>query len=65
MSKKDYEVIAVSVAATVRGSDRYQDRERSIALHTCWEIAQELSAKLAKDNPRFDRERFLKACEVV
>jgi hypothetical protein len=43
---------------------------KAFALYKCldqptrWFIAQALADELEKDNPRFDRARFIKACDL-
>lgn len=61
MSRKDYEAIARCVAGAAYG---YDDRDHP-SVETCCEIAASLATVMAQDNPRFDRERFLKACGVT
>lgn len=51
MTKKDYVLIAQAVAEV--GSRGYGD---------IGPVAHQIADALATDNPRFDRERFLKAC---
>jgi hypothetical protein len=59
MTRKDY----VLIAAALRESHIYDEHEAT-ALNQHAFTARCLSAALAKDNPRFDRERFLTACGV-
>ncbi len=66
MSKKDYELIASAVwrsGAAMRIGRTRKDiaigREQMQKL-----IAGDLAATLSHDNPRFDKDRFLKACGV-
>lgn len=53
MSRKDYELIARIIDELPTGDEV----DRLI-------IAKEFAWALAHENPRFDRERFLKACGV-
>lgn len=55
MTRKDYELIA---AAIRRASDApgYAERNKFVSM--------ELADALYRDNPRFDRSRFLAACGV-
>lgn len=57
MTRKDYQLIADIFANIVEDFGQGEPVQPSL-------IAEELSDALAKDNPRFDRERFLKACGV-
>ena len=54
MTRKDYILIAAVI-------NRVGD-DPTVNTWTLWRLANELSDRLAQDNPRFDRERFLKAC---
>jgi len=64
MTRKDYILIAAAIAEA-----RRQIPEGGA--HATWEyvsnstVARVLAHSLASDNPRFDRERFLKACGVL
>ena len=55
MTKKDFELIA-RVVLSATGSDRQIVHRQ--------DLAEWFAAELEKTNPRFDRERFLEACEV-
>jgi hypothetical protein len=54
MSKRDFEAMAEVVAGMKDKADE----------PTRWYIAVELAALCERHNDRFDRERFLLACEV-
>jgi hypothetical protein len=56
VSKKDYELIA----RAIRMASMYDERDREPATR----IAGHVADALARDNARFDRARFLKACEA-
>jgi hypothetical protein len=49
MTKKDYVLIAENIKAYVSELDRRA-------------LANAMAIRLAEDNPRFDRDRFLEAC---
>lgn len=53
MTRKDYELIAKAVK---------QAGERTTGIAGVVQVAAELANALQTDNPRFDRERFIKAC---
>ena len=53
MTKKDYELIAQAFALY-----------KCLDQPTRWFIAQALADRLEKDNPRFDRALFIKACDL-
>lgn len=58
MSRKDYILIAGAVRKTIM---QECGAEASDALLM---LAEELAARLARDNPRFDPKRFLDACRT-
>lgn len=58
MTKKDYERIARAIAGTSHPYGR--DGEYVLYL-----LARRLADTLEDDNPRFDRQKFLKACNVI
>ena len=55
MTKKDYKLIALSIA-TVKASSEVHNHPM-----IKW-VAEELADNLAQDNPRFDKNKFLAAC---
>jgi hypothetical protein len=59
MTRKDYVLIADTLANLM--SDFNNGGEDSVSLSL---VAQELADALQADNARFDRDRFLVACEV-
>lgn len=54
MTRKHFEFIAATIAAMPTHAATLRTQKRSCALA--------FADALAKENPRFDRERFLKAC---
>lgn len=63
MTKKDYELIA----KTLNHAREYEGNapdDKKIIITLLDVLADDLSEELAEDNPRFDRNRFLKACGV-
>ena len=60
MTRKDYERIA-SVIANVRREFRGVED----GMNASRDIAVFLAGRLANDNPRFDRGRFLQACGIA
>lgn len=58
MTRKDYEAIAAAIHRTGMASriGKKMDSEQTLRL-----FAIDIAATLKADNPRFDRERFLKA----
>jgi hypothetical protein len=62
MTKKDYILIAAALKAALQidGKDEYLPAYK-VAIRR---VADTLCADLARDNPRFDRERFLRAAGV-
>jgi hypothetical protein len=57
MTRKDYILIAAAIKYVRDNSGNACERTAAL-------VAVELAMQLATDNPRFDRERFLKACGV-
>lgn len=57
MTKKDYETIAKIIASMPSSAALLRDHKNS--------TAKQVADALASGNPRFYRERFLKACGVV
>ena len=58
MTKRDFELIASVFALETK------EEEQGRALAKMRWIATGLATKFSAENPRFDRERFLKACGV-
>ena len=58
MTRKDYVAIAAAICETLKY------HERTDAIDALAFLARDLAATMARDNPRFDRARFLKACGV-
>ena len=54
MTRKDY----VAIAAAIKPLMDYRHTDRHVV--EC--VAQNIAMALQRDNARFDRERFLKAC---
>ena len=68
MTKKDYELIADSISQSMRIERDMQadnsptaSKEAEAAIQT---LAVNLAGKLALDNARFDKSRFLAACGI-
>jgi len=55
MTRKDY----VAIAAAFKNADKRDDGETIAA-----SVMENIADAMARDNPRFDRARFLKACGV-
>jgi len=66
VTKKDYERIARAIAGQHSEIARDDERvwESAYKIGVC-DAARALADALAEDNPRFDRERFLRACGVA
>jgi hypothetical protein len=66
MTRKDYRLIAASIEAHRAVVSCFASpRTRADYLSIVDGIAKGLADDLARDNPRFDRGRFLKACHVA
>ena len=60
MTRKDYVLIAEALARPIKPVIGHEH-----AMKIAWEEAcANVADALAKDNPRFDRARFLRACGV-
>ena len=72
MTRKDYVLIADTIAAQVRdiAEEQFHARDRTdIAILSgerlaVYNLAQRLADHLWQDNPRFDRKRFIDACQL-
>jgi hypothetical protein len=69
LTRKHYEQFAHRIANAQADIDRQKDQgviqtalEAGFARNTLHQLAIGLSVDFALDNPRFDRQRFLKAC---
>jgi urease gamma subunit len=60
MTRKDYELIADAISGTIA---EYARQGEDVA-DVMRELAENLATELETDNPRFDREKFRKACGV-
>lgn len=58
MTKKDYEKIAAALKQAKQDCDRDFNNHVDVHYYYCSNIAYILAA----DNPRFNRDKFLKAC---
>jgi len=68
MPKKDYILIASAVAhqrAMVRSNNGDDHAERHAGLRALTGLACLLADQLEQENPRFNRARFLDACDVT
>lgn len=61
MSRKDYEVIARVLKAEFNFR---RDAREWLALDAVRNVASALARTFADDNPRFDYDRFIRACEL-
>jgi len=60
MTRKDYELIAKAISEA--HEDNFGDSSANEGIY--W-VTGLLADKLAEDNPRFDRFKFVQACEPV
>lgn len=60
MSRKNYEAIASVIKEAVRRTDD-GDMDKLMPLY---QLAHSLTVVLKEDNPRFDRAKFLEACDI-
>lgn len=59
MTRKDFNMLASLIAASMEAQKAYPQAREAIA-----GFASNLASMLKISNPRFNRERFLKACNV-
>lgn len=67
MTRKDYELIAGVIKRETHSHIHYTTEQRHLLdrrLAILHDTASQLARMFAHDNPRFDRDRFLKACGV-
>ena len=60
MTRKDYQLIAEVLKSGMENWKGWDEKPEEVLAGT----ARSLATQLAKDNPRFDRARFLTACGV-
>ena len=66
MTRKDYILIAQGFKDAREGYHPSSSDDMNMGIEIGIETAARLTAlRLLRDNPRFDRERFLKACGVT
>lgn len=58
MTKKDYELVADTISDLLDKAREGTDMNRHFR-----QVARKLAAAFAEDNPKFDSNKFLKACE--
>jgi hypothetical protein len=64
MTKKDYELIAEVIADTTEMTQILSGLDMDSAERVISLLAGKLASSLEMENPRFNREMFLKACGV-
>ncbi len=63
MTRKDYELIAACIAQARQATEiGRNEKARTSGVNAIRLAAIGTASGLLKDNPRFDRERFLQAC---
>ena len=65
MTKKDYELIAkkiyyLTTVSMIAGRGEVVKKEQILTVLDC--LAEHLAEGLEKDNPKFDEDKFIKAC---
>ena len=60
MTKKDFILISEVLKGLFDDGAHALDNEND-----CWAVAERFAKELAKQNPRFDKARFMKACGVA
>lgn len=62
-TRKDFEQTAANIAYVVEEAKASWEGPALVAaLSTAMDFASQMAAGYGRDNPRFDRARFLKAC---
>lgn len=65
MTRKDYVLIAEAIRAVSKDWERAaSESHRAIGAAAIAGVAREIALALSRDNPRFDRARFLAASET-
>lgn len=64
MTKKDYQAIARAIYAERVAWEPSDASEQVHAYRALEEVTSALADVMAADNPRFDRARFVEACET-
>lgn len=59
MSRKDYQLIAYRLALLAKQAPTKRDKNIVLCV-----VASALADTLAMDNPRFDKDRFIEACNA-
>lgn len=62
MSRKDYEAAAAVIANGVKHAQDNTPVQRKAKLYALREVAGGLASMFARDNGRFDRDKFMTAC---
>ena len=63
MTKKDYQLTANKVRECLKLVHEFDSKSGKYKTYPpIHEFARQLSTSLQNDNPRFDREKFMKAC---
>ena len=67
MTKKDYIIIANEIANMMRIEKEIEaeGNDTSVSQISLSVLAQKLACKMALDNPRFDKYKFLEACGTL
>ena len=63
MTRKDYEALAKAIYGSLIQSGSLTDQDRFAEQHSV--VVCRVAEVLERDNPRFDRELFVKACGVL
>jgi hypothetical protein len=65
MTKKDYQLIAEALTNSRCPKVGPKDRGAAEINTVVDDVVRQLAEALSKDNPRFDRQRFLAACNYM
>jgi len=64
MSRKQYEAIANAIATSQIHSGNTHRSDLTVQRWTVFRVAIAVAAVLEQDNPNFDRQKFLEACDA-
>lgn len=62
MRKKDYELIAAVISHRIKRVKETRTDSAEVINSVIYWIANDLANKLVNENPRFNRQKFMKAC---
>jgi len=64
-TKQHYKAIANIIKARINACSTLSEQTQVACRYSCFVIANNLSSYFQEDNPKFDRDKFLKACGII